>query len=212
MVYIIKQGTNVLIDYALLTLNGFDYYHAHVKKLFGGLKFSVNNPAVGDAIYVSQFSHSDSMQISATKNNDYCCIIELVKGSSFIRYNADTEPSSSGSPVISRDTHELVTLNKGNDNYYPAGVPSQILNDEIGAILGKDNVAVKGERKVTSFNFEVKPFTHAIIHVNISEHCRIKPFDTVILEDFDQYSIIEVEALNLASSEITNIKFKVEVE
>ncbi|WP_369309304.1 serine protease [Providencia rettgeri] len=198
-------------DYALLTLDEFDYLNSNVKALFGGLKLSQTNPTKGENIYIPQYGNGGlrPMYISDIKNGKFTEILNIENKGNKITYNADTQGGSSGSPVISRTRNQLIGLHWGGGNVN-VGVSAQKLNVELGYFIEKSNIPVIGLGKVISTNFELTPMSspEQCIPIFLSEGSRIEPFDTVKIEHYSHYSILYVKALDLATNDRSLLTLK----
>ncbi|QXX81993.1 MULTISPECIES: serine protease [unclassified Providencia] len=198
-------------DYALFTLNEFDYVNSNVKALFGGLALSHNNPVKGENIYVPQYGDGGlrPMYIGDIKNGKFAEILNVENNGNKIVHNADTQGGSSGSPVISRVSNQIIGLHWGGGSVN-VGVSAQKLNIELGNFIDKSNTPITGLGKIASTNLELTPISSfdTLIPISLSEGSRIQPFDTVKIENHDNYSTVSVEALDLITNETFPLIFK----
>ncbi|WP_275075110.1 trypsin-like serine peptidase [Providencia rettgeri] len=198
-------------DYALFTLNEFDYVNSNVKALFGGLALSHNNPVKGENIYVPQYGDGGlrPMYIGDIKNGKFAEILNVENDGNKIVHNADTQGGSSGSPVISRVSNQIIGLHWGGGSVN-VGVSAQKLNIELGNFIDKSNTPIIGLGKIASTNLELTPISSfdTLIPISLSEGSRIQPFDTVKIENHDNYSTVSVEALDLITNETFPLIFK----
>lgn len=198
-------------DYALFTLNEFDYVNSNVKTLFGGLALSHNNPVKGENIYVPQYGDGGlrPMYIGDIKNGKFAEILNVENDGNKIVHNADTQGGSSGSPVISRVSNQIIGLHWGGGSVN-VGVSAQKLNIELGNFIDKSNTPITGLGKIASTNLELTPISSfdTLIPISLSEGSRIQPFDTVKIENHDNYSTVSVEALDLITNETFPLIFK----
>ncbi|EPL6455651.1 trypsin-like serine peptidase [Providencia rettgeri] len=198
-------------DYALFTLNEFDYVNSNVKALFGGLALSHNNPVKGENIYVPQYGDGGlrPMYIGDIKNGKFAEILNVENDGNKIVHNADTQGGSSGSPVISRVSNQIIGLHWGGGSVN-VGVSAQKLNIELGNFIDKSNTPITGLGKIASTNLELTPISSfdTLIPISLSEGSRIQPFDTVKIENHDNYSTVSVEALDLITNETFPLIFK----
>ncbi|WP_273827159.1 trypsin-like serine peptidase [Providencia rettgeri] len=198
-------------DYALFTLNEFDYVNSNVKALFGGLALSHNNPVKGENIYVPQYGDGGlrPMYIGDIKNGKFAEILNVENDGNKIVHNADTQGGSSGSPVISRVSNQIIGLHWGGGSVN-VGVSAQKLNIELGNFIDKSNTPIIGLGKIASTNLELTPISSfdTLIPISLSEGSRIQPFDTVKIENHDNYSTVSVEALDLITNETFLLIFK----
>jgi lysyl endopeptidase len=93
------------LDYTVFSVTGFEA----VEK-FGYLELDVRRPAVGERLYVPQHPGGEPTRIAMTncavEDNAY----EGYGADTDLSYYCDTAGGSSGSPVLSRDTHKVVAL------------------------------------------------------------------------------------------------------
>jgi hypothetical protein len=203
-------GASGARDYAVFTIKAFDFENAHVKTLFGGLKIRESRPDLGEAIYIPQYGdgglrpmyiasyHEDDPATVTTSNNDW------------VKYNADTQGGSSGSPVIAVKDNEIVGLHSTAFGKENGGTSPVLLFNEIGDLLRENNESIIGEGNVTAFNIGINPFETASIEVDFGDKGKIVPFDTVKLEHFATYSLAEVAGIDIASGIIAPAKLKLE--
>lgn len=115
--------TDLDIDYSLVLLP------VNVSPTYGYLQVRLALPDVGERIFIPQHPLAWGKQIAVTSDLDeggFCLIHSLTEptcfgGSGDIGYFADTEPGSSGSPVISYDDYLVVALHHcgGDDGACP---------------------------------------------------------------------------------------------
>ncbi|MEV3939158.1 trypsin-like peptidase domain-containing protein [Glycomyces sp. NPDC049804] len=134
------QGSEVLatsksLDYTLFTVDDFERVEE-----FGYLELADRPARSGEAIYIPQHPAGRPTEIAMESSVDGGnCVVKhetydgYVAGSD-ISYYCDTEFGSSGSPVLSRDTHEVVALHHfgGCPN---SGVNVQLIKNEIGRMI-----------------------------------------------------------------------------
>jgi lysyl endopeptidase len=128
-------ATSKPLDYTLFTVDDF----SRVER-FGHLELSDRPAERGEAIYIPQHPSGRPTEIAMDSSVDGGnCVVKnavydgYVAGSD-VSYYCDTEFGSSGSPVLSRDTHEVVALHHfgGCPN---SGVNAGLVKDEIGHLL-----------------------------------------------------------------------------
>lgn len=128
-------ATSKPLDYTLFTVDDFE----RVEK-FGYLELADRPARGGDAIYIPQHPAGRPTEIAMESSVDGgSCVVEhevydgYVPGSD-ISYYCDTEFGSSGSPVLSRDSHEVIALHHfgGCPN---SGVNIQLVKDEIRKLI-----------------------------------------------------------------------------
>jgi hypothetical protein len=128
-------ATSKSLDYTLFTVDDF----ARIQR-FGSLELSGEPARNGEAIYIPQHPAGRPTEIAMESSVDGGnCEVEravydgYVAGSD-IAYYCDTEFGSSGSPVLSRDSHEVIALHHfgGCPN---SGVNAQLIKDEIGDLI-----------------------------------------------------------------------------
>ena len=209
---VLKRGISASDnDYALFTLDEFDYLNSNVKALFGGLALSQSNPVKGENIYIPQYGDGGlrPMHIGDIKNGKFAEILNVENNGNKIVHNADTQGGSSGSPVISRASNQIIGLHWGGGSVN-VGVAVQNLNAELGGLIGNSNIPVIGLGHVASTNLELNSINalETLIPISLNEGSRIIPFDTVKIEDYENYSIMHVDAIDLVTHEIFPLSFK----
>ncbi|HLU29784.1 MAG TPA: serine protease [Glycomyces sp.] len=134
------EGERVLatssdLDYTLFSVNDF----AAVER-FGSLRLSTGTVRRGEAIYIPQHPAGRPAEIAveSTVDGGNCVVNDPVYdgyvANSDIAYYCDTEFGSSGSPVLSRDTHEVIALHHfgGCPN---SGVNASLIEREIRSLI-----------------------------------------------------------------------------
>jgi len=128
-------ATSKPLDYTLFTVDDFERIDQ-----FGYLELSDSPAERGEAIYIPQHPAGRPTEIAIESSVDGGnCVVKnavfdgYVAGSD-VSYYCDTEFGSSGSPVLSRDTHEVIALHHfgGCPN---SGVNAQLIKAEIGYLL-----------------------------------------------------------------------------
>ncbi|MCS3433299.1 hypothetical protein [Klebsiella sp. BIGb0407] len=194
--------------YALLTIDEFDYENSNVKELFGGLKISEETPAVNDRIYIPE--HRTSMYIIDRQSVDMHAYVE--RTGDVVSFSAWISPQSIGSPVISLENNEIIALHTGTHfhDFIYWGPSGKKLLSELDSFIDDSNESVIGLGNVTSFNLELTIFDTLgrLIPINLDKKGVILPFDTVAITDYDSYSLIEVEAIDLITDEVFPLTFK----
>lgn len=203
---LLTTGGSGSLDYTLFTLHDFDYRNAHIKRLFGGLELSATDPAVDDPIYVPQ--HGDGglrpMYVGDMSGSNYSRILSV---GSTLRHDADTQGGSSGSPILSRGSHQLVGLHYGGTSSYNVGVTAQTLNDRLGELLEGTNERVVPEGSVKASYFEALPFG-SVGQLPIASGTRLVPFDNIDIEHHEDHSIVALESLNQTTGELGSIRYQ----
>lgn len=196
--------------YVLFTLDEFDYENSHVKELFGGLMLSQQNPPVGEMLYVPR--HDGPMTIMDKMAYDDGPRRIMVKGvnEEVIHYSVMVSDGARASPLLA-ENNQIVGMHRraahGSD---AVGVSAQKLYAELGSFISDSNESVIGLGNVISHNLELTTFDTRghLIPVDLDKKGAILPFDTVTITDYDSYSLIEVEAIDLISDEVFPLTFK----
>ncbi|GAB3648497.1 trypsin-like serine peptidase [Glycomyces tarimensis] len=123
------------LDYTLFTVDDFEAI-----KRFGSLTLSTDRVSRGEAIYIPQHPAGRPTEIAMESSVDggNCVVSNPVYDgyvpNSDIAYHCDTEFGSSGSPVLSRDTHEVIALHHfgGCPN---SGVNAALVERQIGHLI-----------------------------------------------------------------------------
>ncbi|HGJ5859000.1 MAG TPA: trypsin-like serine peptidase [Arsenophonus nasoniae] len=198
-------------DYALFTITDFDYQNAHVKTLFGGLKLqeTINNER--ENIYIPQHGGAKPLQISArlvSSMHPFASITPQPEyGDLFIL--GDMEPGSSGSPLIGRETHNILGILWGRFLFTQHGISSPYLIDKLKDFISDSNIHIKAQDNIVSHNIEATPVDNAEIKVILGDKEQLIPFDTILVENHDGYSIVEMAGLDLTTRKTMPVKYKV---
>ncbi|ADD39745.1 trypsin-like serine peptidase [Stackebrandtia nassauensis] len=123
--------TNAEYDYTLFTVDDFDAI-----RRFGQLELADRAPREGEKLYIPQHPGGEPAKVALESDADSgACVVDkpsfdgYVDGSD-VSYYCDTEFGSSGSPVLSRETHEVIGLHHfgGCPN---SGVRSDKIHDRV---------------------------------------------------------------------------------
>lgn len=196
-----------LVGYSLFTLDTFDYENSNIKTLFGGLGISNSNPPTGTRIYVPYYNRAtDSIDISGVDDNDPAQVTDYVSGNrnNVVTFDASISSERRGVPLISKESNKLCGMVSSGS----VGFSATRLNS--GLSLGAAGNPVIGLGNVRSFNLEITPFTmlSSLIPVDLDKKGVIFPFNTVKIYNYDHYSLIEVEAIDLLTDEKFPLTFK----
>lgn len=193
--------------YVLLTLDEFDYVNSHVKTLFGGLKICEENPSVGEKLYIPMYPSDPLGTMSIAENAK---VAFLVQGGDAIIYKGVSLYDVFAAPVISSENHQIVGVHRRYHHDENLAISSEALTDKLGSLIGDSNQSVIGLGKVKSFNLELTPFDIRghLIPVDLSNKGVILPFDTVSITDYDSYSLIKVDAIDLLTHDVFPLTFK----
>ncbi|KAF4037205.1 Trypsin-like peptidase domain [Phytophthora infestans] len=134
---------NPALDYALLRVltNGSA---TELARRYGYLRLRAAGPKDGEAIYIPQHPRGEPKEIAATKEGKPA-VIEISASSSIdssrhfrgsdarsiqptVWYNADTEPGSSGSPVLSRKDNTVVALHRAGNSETAQSTSTELFN------------------------------------------------------------------------------------
>jgi V8-like Glu-specific endopeptidase len=110
-------------DFALLALDK-DIVNSGVLLSFGYLGLNTQVPQIGAAVYVA--GHPRALPKRISRNHDDglpCRVIDVGDNGRYgwAKYNCDTEPSSSGSPVIDASTNAAIALHSSGSAVANAG-------------------------------------------------------------------------------------------
>lgn len=104
--------TDQTLDYTLFTVRDF----AAIKN-FGYLGLDLHTPRAGEQVYIPQHPEGDptKLAISSDQDPNSTCQIDQAEIDGYApdsdtAYRCDTEPGSSGSPVIDRQTNKVIAL------------------------------------------------------------------------------------------------------
>jgi trypsin-like peptidase len=105
-------STDQTLDYTLFTVGDFDSI-----KNFGYLGLDLKTPRKGEQVYIPQHPEGDPTKLSIASDQDpnSTCQIDQAEIDGYAHdsdtaYRCDTEPGSSGSPVIDRKTNKVIAL------------------------------------------------------------------------------------------------------
>ncbi|MCD5361431.1 hypothetical protein [Chromobacterium aquaticum] len=148
---LITGGADTVNRYSMFSLDDFDYQHAKVKYLFGGLELANNRPAVDTPLYIPQHGRVEDSEgrrhyyqtIASSKGNENC---KVVRNDGFIRYNCDTSIRSIGAPILSQDGSQVFGMHYGGDSSVNTGMTSENLWKALnGQVSAQQNQAVVGQ-------------------------------------------------------------------
>jgi lysyl endopeptidase len=104
--------TDHTLDYTLFTVSNFD-----AVKQFGYLSLDVKKPVAGEQVYIPQHPEGQPTKLAISSDSDAggTCVISAAVVDGYgtgtdTAYRCDTEPGSSGSPVLERGTHKVIAL------------------------------------------------------------------------------------------------------
>lgn len=198
-------------DYALFTITDFDYYNAHVKTLFGGLKLQETINKERENIYIPQHGGVKPLQISARLRglmDPFASMSANVTDGELVVVG-DLEPGSSGSPLIGRETHNILGIFWGRFLFVKQGISSPFLLNKLKEFISDSNTQVKAQDNIVSHNIEASAVDNAEIKVILGDKEQLIPFDTILVEDHDGYSIVEMAGLDLTTQTTLSVKYKV---
>lgn len=212
---VISKGTPASgTDYALVSLNNFDTQNSGAMKVFGSMKISEGaKNKVGDEIYIPQYGHGRLQPMVVGdkhdgKNGAITKVEDNLGGN--IEYFVDTEPGSSGSPVLSLNTHEIVGVNWGNLYVFNRAVSLSTLQKDILPIFSKDNASSVGEGKFKGRQLIVPPFlTSQSESTNLPANSYIVPFDGIKITHYEGYSEVELNSQNVVNNEVSKLVYRV---
>ncbi|KAG3197685.1 hypothetical protein PC128_g6623 [Phytophthora cactorum] len=134
---------NRALDYALLRVLTNDLA-TDLTRRYGYLRLRAAGPVDGEAIYIPQHPRGEPKEIAATKDGKSAVIEVLpsnsIDSSGYLRgrepsdiqpsvwYNADTEPGSSGSPVLSRKDNTVVALHCAGNSETAQSASTELFN------------------------------------------------------------------------------------
>ncbi|AUX71614.1 trypsin-like serine peptidase [Erwinia pyrifoliae] len=138
---VLASGDGGLDDYALLSIDPFDFKYANVKRLFGGLEVSKNNPDIGEDLYITQYGNGIKMpaRVSDKKDGAPCT---LINASGVLDYNCEAVSGASGAPVLSQVSHKLVGVNYSgplNVNDVNHAMSAEKIMNELSAFITDEN-------------------------------------------------------------------------
>lgn len=119
-------AANSRLDYALLELYPIEM-GTNLSDIFGSLTLRVQGPRNGETIYIPQHAQGQPKVITISENgqparvwmDSQVCHNRNRNESLTVAYNADTEPGSSGSPVLSQDDNTVVALHHAGTTMVP---------------------------------------------------------------------------------------------
>ncbi|KAI9917213.1 hypothetical protein PsorP6_013392 [Peronosclerospora sorghi] len=135
------------LDYALVRVLTNDS-KLNLSERYGYLRLRASGPVDGEEIYIPQHPRGEPKEIAAVKDGKPATI-ETLPSSSFgssvylrpasgineiqpiVWYSADTEPGSSGSPVLSRRDNTVVALHHAGSSEAGQSVSTELYNEGI---------------------------------------------------------------------------------
>ncbi|KAE9033237.1 hypothetical protein PR003_g8528 [Phytophthora rubi] len=132
------------LDYALLRVLS-NNSAADLGRRYGYLRLRAAGPVDGETIYIPQHPRGEPKEIAATKDGKPAIIevstVTSGDSSQYLRrdsgissglptvwYNADTEPGSSGSPVLSRKDNTVVALHRAGNSETAQSASTELFN------------------------------------------------------------------------------------
>lgn len=217
---LITTGSGGSTDYTLFSLDPFDYENAKIKYLFGSYKIKEGVSAIGEPLYIPQHGNGGIMpqRIAYTKAGQACRITSFGANKYTSWYNCDTQGGSSGSPVLSLNSNEVVALHYAGGGSSNVGVSSWYLWDKIKHFMpASSNVEVPAAGKVSSTTINFSP---------LSKRAVAKEFpssESVLFEVFDGklthfgtrangYSTIAVKGKDAISGAIVPMVYRLSVK
>ncbi|WP_460418542.1 trypsin-like peptidase domain-containing protein [Pseudomonas sp. microsymbiont 2] len=205
-------------DYTLFSLKDFDYTHSQVKRLFGGLRIRETDPALDEAVYVPQYGNGGLMPMHvSTVYEDEHGVERPAKvvgpvSPDWTKCNADTQSGSSGSPIISAATGEIVGLHGAALGRSNGGPSATRLHRGFGDLIAQDNEAVVGLGNVTVHNLELTTVLPAVFTIDLGAHGRITAFDTVTFEHHDDFTLAHVKGLDLGTEAVFDTTLRLQAK
>ncbi|RQM12246.1 hypothetical protein KXD40_005983 [Peronospora effusa] len=129
---------NPELDYALLRVLTNDST-VDLARRYGYLRLRTTGPVDGEPIYIPQHPRGEPKEIASEKNGKPA-VVEVLPAKSVrfsallsdieptVWYNADTEPGSSGSPVLSRKDNTVVALHRAGSSETGYSASTGLLN------------------------------------------------------------------------------------
>ena len=135
---LLVTGTGGSTDFSLFSADSFDVKHSNVKRLFGGLQISKGKPEVGAPLYIPQYGNGGlrPTYVADQHESGHCAVVRYTN---VMHYNCDTQPGSSGSPVLSQTSHQLVGVHYGGYQSTNVAVPTDTLWRYLGEFVNDDN-------------------------------------------------------------------------
>jgi len=196
-------GSASSMDYSLFSLKEFDYTNSQVKRLFGGLRIRKTDPLLGEPVYVPQYGNGGLMPMHVSVLHEDADGVERAakvvgpQSPYWTKCNADTQAGSSGSPIVSADTGELVGLHGTALGGANGGPSPTRLHEGLGEIIEDLNEAVIGLGYVTVHNLDLSSILEARFTIDLGAHGIITPFDTVRFEHEGDRTLAHVRGLDL---------------
>ncbi|KAL7678902.1 putative peptidase S1, PA clan [Plasmopara halstedii] len=114
---------NPVLDYALLRVLTNEST-TDLAKRYGSLRLRVTGPVDGEAIYIPQHPRV----LAASNDSSDFLRHEASVIQPIVEYNADTEPGSSGSPVLSQKDNTVVALHRAGSFETLSSTSSELYN------------------------------------------------------------------------------------
>ncbi len=191
-------------DYSLLTADSFDFKYGNIKRLFGGLAISKHTPAVGEPLYIPQYGNGGIRPAYiADKESGVAC--ELTEGGDDFYHNCDTQGGSSGSPVLSQNSHELVGLHYAATPGNNLAVSSDTLSKELAGFITEENnqEQLPVQHEINASQATVSPFTLEGELINSEKPMWFTSSDPELkIEHRQKYSLVSFFKKNQQTGEV----------
>ncbi|RJQ68448.1 serine protease [Pseudonocardiaceae bacterium YIM PH 21723] len=111
----LSPGTTVAVDQILTTDAGLDFTLFTVTDFvataqYGWLNVDPSTPVKGGQIYIPQHPGGGTKKLAVLTEGDGICTVNTVYTGDMIGYECDTRKGTSGSPVVSRQSHKVIAL------------------------------------------------------------------------------------------------------
>ncbi|WP_157378454.1 trypsin-like serine peptidase [Burkholderia ubonensis] len=206
---VVVTGDGGKTDYSLVELNSFDVQHAHTTELFGSLRVRPEGDnKVGDEIYIPQYGNGGVMPQVIGERTDDGSNATITKVGDTITYNADSQSGSSGSPVISRATNEIVGVHYAGGSGYNVGVRLPTVRNAIFPFIAEKNDAMIGAGSVTSHMFSLPPYSIDQPVEGIAPGATVHPFSDVPITHHGDYSEVVLDSQDELTGDLGSQRYR----
>ncbi|MGQ4006346.1 trypsin-like peptidase domain-containing protein [Francisellaceae bacterium CB300] len=212
----LTTGNGGYTDYTLYTIDDFDYINAKVKYFFGGLHINETKTTIGTPTYIPQHGNGGIMpqKIAYLDNRDPSGKCKVANNPREVKYyTCDTQPGSSGSPVLSGEDHSVIALHYASGGSYNIGVSSDYLWNYISPYIDQttENKEVLGTDILRSSTVDIVGNSkYEMIIKNFTAEDKFLPFSDTSIVHYTNHSTIKVKTKSNITGNIFYLKYRLQ--